>query len=458
MELKMEVYSPALELLGLLEVHNAVIWERRAFAAGSFSVSSLLTGEAIRLLQPENIIWIAGEDAGIIEYVRQEAGEDGPLLSVKGCDLTGLLERRILWGQYDLSGTPAGIMYRLVEDCAVNPTRGDAQARRIPGLVLSDLPAGGTSIRARKTGGTLLEALEELGKTYQTAFGVRFDPAVPQMVFWARPGVDRGIHQTANDPVFYSTELDDVLDSEYAYNSQDYRNIALVAGEGEGKDRVYVTVGGSGGDTPEPPVKPSRLPDGYTELEYIRSSGTQFMDLGFPPSTTLRLDIDVNVTTLPQGNGSYFCFFGCYERVAGGYVQFRVTVRNNSGVTILGFVYGSGYFDANNHLTAGRHRICFDAANRQASCDDETISLTGAASPAFTKNLNLLLFASNNAGRADDFCSVDLHSCQAYNQNVLIRDLVPCKDPSGTVGLYDLVNNAFYGNNGTGEFAAGPAV
>lgn len=34
MDLKMEVYSPFLELLGLLEAHNAVVWESRAFSAG----------------------------------------------------------------------------------------------------------------------------------------------------------------------------------------------------------------------------------------------------------------------------------------------------------------------------------------------------------------------------------------------------------------------------------------
>ena len=48
------------------------------------------------------------------------------------------------------------------------------------------------------------------------AFGVRFNPEVPRMEFWARYGVDRSTGQTVNEPVFYSTELDDVLTSDYA--------------------------------------------------------------------------------------------------------------------------------------------------------------------------------------------------------------------------------------------------
>ncbi len=276
MELKMEVYSPALELLGLLEIQKAVIWEDKAFSAGTFSVDSLLTNESRSLLQKENIIWIEGETAGSIEYIHSETGPDGPYLSVKGRLLTGILDRRVLWGRYDLSGTPAAIMTRLVDDCAVNPTRGDIEARKIPNLTLADVPSGGNSIRIQKTGGSLLTALEELGETYNVAFGVRFLPQVPRMEFWTRPGVNRSIHQNGNDPVFYSTELDDVLSSEYTYNSQNYRNVALVAGEGEGDARTYITVtGNGGGDAPTPPEPPGPpAPTKYTVTVSVDPSGS----------------------------------------------------------------------------------------------------------------------------------------------------------------------------------------
>lgn len=244
MDLKMEVYSPYLELLDLLEIQNSVIWEEKAFSTGSFSVNALITEASRTLLVPENIIWIADDYAGIIEYVQQESGENGPYINVKGCNLTGLLERRILWGLYNLTGTPPAIMHRLVADCCITPTRGDVDERKIPGLVVLDVPSGGSPIRVQKTGGTLLEELEELGSTYGVAFGVRFNPAVPRMEFWTRWGQNRGANQTANDPVFYSTELDDVLSSEYSYNAQNWRNVALVMGEGEGTSRTSVTVNG----------------------------------------------------------------------------------------------------------------------------------------------------------------------------------------------------------------------
>lgn len=256
MDLKMEVYSPHLELLGLLEIQNSIIWEDKAFSAGSFSINAQITEESLTLLVPENILWIADDYAGIIEYVQEETGKSGPYITVKGYNLTGILERRILWGQYNLTGTAASIMHRLVNDCCITPSRGGAEARKIPGLVDLGAPAGGESIRVQKTGGTLLEELEDLGETYGVAFGVRFNPAVPQMEFWTRWVQDRTVNQSVHEPVFYSTELDDVLSSEYSYNSQDWRNVALVAGEGDGDSRKTVVVEADVPPAPAPPEPP----------------------------------------------------------------------------------------------------------------------------------------------------------------------------------------------------------
>lgn len=147
----------------------------------------------------------------------------------------------------------------IVNSCCIHPALGDfPETRIIPNLVLSDeIAASGPSIRSQKTGGNLLDALEELGTAYGVPFGVRFNPAVPCMEFWARYGVNRSIHQDSVEPVFYSTELDDVLSSEYSYNAQNWRNVALVAGEGEGNDRVMVIVNGDVEPTPEPPTPPT---------------------------------------------------------------------------------------------------------------------------------------------------------------------------------------------------------
>lgn len=244
-DIKMEVYTPGLELLGILEEFSEFQYEECAFSAGSFLVYAPLTDTTRALLVAENIIWFTGNVAGIIESLEEQAGQDGESLIARGRLLTGLLDRRILWGRYDLYGKSAALMRNLVNDCAIAPTRGDVEARKIPNLILGEAPTETASnVRKQKTGGTLLETLEAMGEAHSVAFGVAFDPGPLQMVFNTRPCADRTINQAENEPVFFSTELDDVLQSEYSYNSAPYKNVALVAGEGEGADRMFVTVTG----------------------------------------------------------------------------------------------------------------------------------------------------------------------------------------------------------------------
>lgn len=42
-----------------------------------------------------------------------------------------------------------------------------------------------------------------------------------------------------------------------------------------------------------------------------------------------------------------------------------------------------------------------------------------------------------------------------YDNGALVRDFIPVKKSDGTVGLFDMVNQVFHGNIGTGTFAAG---
>lgn len=49
-----------------------------------------------------------------------------------------------------------------------------------------------------------------------------------------------------------------------------------------------------------------------------------------------------------------------------------------------------------------------------------------------------------------------VYSCKIWDNDIIQRNLIPAKNTSGTLGLYDAVNNMFYTNAGTGTFTAGP--
>ena len=249
MALAMEVYNKNLELQGPLDIFDSVLWREEAYDAGTFQFRTVVNEATTSLLQKDYIIRFEGETAGVIENIAQETESGGTVyMTVSGHMLISLFNRRILWGTYRLSGTPTDIMRYLVTECCIAPTRGTVAKRIIAAVQLeSPAPTGGTLIRKQNTGSTLLEALTTIGEANGVAFGLKLDPVNLRYVFWARYGVDRTVSQVAVEPAFLSTELDDVLSSDYSLDSSDFKNVAYIGGqipEDEGK-RVYTTVEGS---------------------------------------------------------------------------------------------------------------------------------------------------------------------------------------------------------------------
>lgn len=249
MNLSMEVYSVnPLTLQGIVEEFDSVEWTEYAFKAGSFTVNALLTNKNRSLLVEGNVIRFEGTTAGIIEYIHEETQDGSVNVQVGGHLLIWMAENRILWGTYNLYDYPANIMHYLANDCMINPSRGvdsaDQTKRKYPGLVDDENYTTElySKIRKQKTGGSCLDLETEIGSTNLVAFGIRLNPSVPQMEFWTRSGLNRSINQDVNIPVHYSTELDDVLESTYDFNSTDSKNIALVAGAGYEPERAYGTV------------------------------------------------------------------------------------------------------------------------------------------------------------------------------------------------------------------------
>jgi len=183
----------------------------------------------------------------------------------------------------------------------------------------------------------------------------------------------------------------------------------------------------------------SRLPDGYTELEYIQSSGTQYIDTGFAPNQNTRVVCDVifAITT------TAYWLFGS-----------RTTnTKNTYNFLTWESKYRSDYNTSTDELisTIPSGRFVVDKNGNVTSFDGTVMKTTTAGT--FQCDYNLFLFANNNAGTVQGPCTATLYSCQIYDNGNLIRDFVPCVNDSDEVGLYDLVGKQFYGNAGSGAFS-----
>lgn len=186
------------------------------------------------------------------------------------------------------------------------------------------------------------------------------------------------------------------------------------------------------------------LPTGYTEVQYIQSSGTQWIDSGFKPNQNTRIKMDCNVIGF---NSMDMFLFGA--RIASGNTTFCLAADDVN--TKWFALYGNAVLNPTGTCT-GKHSIDFN--QNVLTLDGEKFTFEKTT---FQSSYDLLLFATITNGSADSQRGkMAVYSCQLYDNGSLIRKFIPCINPDGEVGLYDMVNSKFYGNAGTGIFFAGP--
>lgn len=196
------------------------------------------------------------------------------------------------------------------------------------------------------------------------------------------------------------------------------------------------------------------LPSGYKRLEYIQSSGTQYIDTGLSAPTGMRVQCDVELTSLRSGMN---VLFGSHDASDPYYRNYLAASSN--GYWEIG-AYGVGTFGS---VTTGRKYnidVCTISGSLSAKIDGTAYAIGNIAQSTKRSDLNVYLFALNYAGGLL-WSSMKLYSAKIYLDaagSSPARDFIPCKNASGVVGLWDDANSKFYTNAGTGVFTAGPEV
>ncbi len=184
------------------------------------------------------------------------------------------------------------------------------------------------------------------------------------------------------------------------------------------------------------------LPTGYVKLKYIESTGTQYIDTGFKPNQDTRVVFDYAPVSTKNT-----ILFGA--RTSSGSSDLFL-VLHAEDIDSLRDDYQSNKWGSGIKPTG---RTVIDKNQNVTTIGDTTHT---HPSGTFQSTLNLYLFGGNTGGSIAQNTSVMLYSCQIYDNDTLIRNYAPCRSPDGSVGLYDIQNNVFCGNAGTGDFKAPP--
>lgn len=195
----------------------------------------------------------------------------------------------------------------------------------------------------------------------------------------------------------------------------------------------------------------------YQEVEYLESTGTQYINSNVQARVQLRMEYDFQYVKNNPTNQSF----------SGGNDYYPSQSSANYGGMNFGsntiyWGYNGSWIDISSQRPDHyRHYYRVSTQNGDQYFERDGVKLsTGSASlTGTTSSQTLYLFSRYNGG----YPSIGrLYSCSIYDYldgGNLIRNFYPCYRKSDNVaGLYDNVNGVFYANAGSGTFIVGPDV
>jgi len=183
----------------------------------------------------------------------------------------------------------------------------------------------------------------------------------------------------------------------------------------------------------------------YTaEIEYLESTGTQYIDTGIAPSSAIS-ETSVFEAVVPHATHAAFLY----------------GTGNNGGRQSCGMCCNKGVVTYWNGTAFVLSETPYSATQKyEIHRDANGFSVNGKEIPAkmsehATSDLSMYLFARHHTkGVTDNFSSVRLYSYRVKSGGKLILDLIPVR--VGRVGhLYDKVSKKLYSNKGEGAFVLG---
>ena len=186
------------------------------------------------------------------------------------------------------------------------------------------------------------------------------------------------------------------------------------------------------------------LPNGFTQLEYLESTGTQYIDTGIIPTAKTSIEISgiqERISTGPMfgisqvlycfdnKNATHYGFFGINSNVAAviGDKEITLIMGKDSGIIVNG----------------------------------EKLADLSSANETITTDKTCVLFGrrDNNTGSVSVMANHRIYYCKLWQDKVLVRDFVPARrNADSELGLYDTVGGTFYTNVGSGTFVAGAEI
>lgn len=203
--------------------------------------------------------------------------------------------------------------------------------------------------------------------------------------------------------------------------------------------------------------KTSRLPAGYTEVEWIQpSTNTSKLDTKAYIGTTSILTMDAELVSPIVTKGYNYVI--CGIQIAGGKATLQQILVASTGIRAAFFsnnaTSGPPGVLITSNLNPRNITFSVDVASKTVSVNSEKTSELSSFSggPINIGGNGTVSFLTQTGMRIKRF-KVERTASTTASYN---KELIPCKNANGTIGMFDIVNNVFL--TATGTWTAGPAV
>lgn len=179
----------------------------------------------------------------------------------------------------------------------------------------------------------------------------------------------------------------------------------------------------------------------YRDVDYIESTGTQYINTGIIPNQNTRVVLNCVLVDAKEqfilGSRTSMSATDTYTIVVLGTLHVR-TDYGTQKTEMSGLTMSDG-----SYLNINKDKNKTVINNK---------SLTVSAK-SFTGTYPLFLCACNTGGKYEKAACIRIMSCDIYDNGKLVRSYLPkIRNEDNVAGLYDGVSGVFYTNAGTGEF------
>ena len=188
------------------------------------------------------------------------------------------------------------------------------------------------------------------------------------------------------------------------------------------------------------------LPDGYTALEYIQSSGTQYIDTGRKLTQDSDITIDFQIV---DGTNINAGIFGSRESATKNNLTLFQNYSKSSVPSVLNCDF-SEYLKHRVSVSKTFNRIKIQM-NKNGVWVNDILKKSWSDIADFETPTNGLIFDVGNNNWSGNKAVMRLYS---YTDGDA-QKLVPCLDTNGVPCLYDLIGKTALYNQGTGSFTWG---